>query len=153
VHDELGFNFRMTNMQAAVGLAQLEQLDQFVEKKRLVGRLYDLYLSDETGIQLPLHATDYAQNNYWVYGIVLNDNVPFDADVAIKMLANKGIGCRPFFWCMHEQPVLKKMGLFNNESYPIAERLARRGFYLPSGMALTGEQIDRSAQALKEILS
>lgn len=152
VHDELGFNFRMTNMQAALGLAQLEQLDQFVEKKRLMGKLYDVYLCDVPGIQRPLSRTDYARSNYWVYGIVLHDEIKFDADQAIKLLAQKGIGCRPFFWCMHEQPVFKKMGLFNNERYPIAERLARRGFYLPSGMALSGEQIERSAQALKEIL-
>lgn len=153
VHDELGFNYRMTNIQAALGVAQLEQLDQFIEKKRVVGKLYDLYLHGVPGVTCSVPATDYAQNNYWVYGIVLNDEIPFDADMAMKMLAQKGIGTRPFFWCMHEQPVFKKMGLFTNESYPVAERLARRGFYLPSGMALTGEQIERSAQALREILS
>lgn len=153
VHDELGFNFRMTNIQAAVGLAQLEQLDKFVEKKQLVGKLYDVYLCDVPGIQRSLPTTTYAKNNYWVYGIVLDDEIPFNADEAMKKLAQKGIGTRPFFWCMHEQPVFKKMGLFINEQYPVAERLARRGFYLPSGMALTGEQIECSAQALKEILS
>lgn len=153
VHDELGFNFRMTNIQAVLGLAQLEQLDQFTEKKRFMGKLYDVYLRGVPGIQVPVPATEYAENNYWVYGIVLDDMVPFDADHVMKILAQKGIGTRPFFWCMHEQPVFKKMGLFNNERYPVAERLARRGFYLPSGMALTGEQIERSAKALKEILS
>ena len=84
--------------------------------------------------------------------MVLTDEIDFDAAEAMRRLSAKNIGSRPFFWPMHEQPVLKKMGLFAGEKYPVAERMARRGFYLPSGMALTKEQIQQSAQALKEIL-
>ena len=153
VHDELGFNFRMTNIQAAIGLAQLEQLDYFVQKKRLLGALYTELLTDITHIaQLPTPATDYAQNNYWVYGLVLRDTVPFDAQAAMQKLADYNIGTRPFFWCMHEQPVFKKMGLFVGEQYPIAERLARRGFYIPSGLGLTEEQISTVAHYVRKIL-
>ena len=153
VHEELGWNFRMTNLQAALGLAQLERLDEFVQRKRRMGVLYTKLLAGTTGIQLPLVKTDYAENIYWVYSLVLNDNVPFDAKEAVFRLGKLGIGTRPFFWPMHEQPVFKKMGLFTNESCPVAERIARKGFYIPSGLALTDEQIERSAEAVKEILS
>jgi perosamine synthetase len=152
VHQELGWNLRMSNLQAAVGVAQLERLDEFIARKRARGRRYTELLADLPGIQLPLTKTDYAENIYWVYGIVLNNEVPFDAKVAMQKLAADRIGTRPFFWCMHEQPIFEKMRLFEGVSCPVAERLARRGFYLPSGMALTDAQIDRVTMALKEIL-
>ncbi len=153
VHEELGWNARMTNLQAALGVAQTERLDETVGIKRRIGRRYDALLEDVDLIQRPVARTNYADNIYWVYGIVLNDDVRFDATEAMRRLAGKGIGTRPFFWCMHEQPVLRKAGLFANNRHPHAERIARRGFYLPSGLALTEDQIARSAQALKEILA
>lgn len=87
VHAELGWNLRMSNLHAAVGVAQLERLAEFVARKRTMGRLYTELLADLPGIQLPLTKTDYAENIYWVYGIVLNDEVPFDAKVAMSKLA------------------------------------------------------------------
>jgi perosamine synthetase len=153
VHEELGWNARMTNLQAALGVAQTERLDEMVGVKRRIGRLYDELLEDVDLIQRPVARTNYADNIYWVYGIVLNDDVRFDARDAMRGLADKGIGTRPFFWCMHEQPVLRRAGLFANDRHPHAERIARRGLYLPSGLALTEDQIARSAQALKEILA
>ncbi|MFH0702328.1 MAG: DegT/DnrJ/EryC1/StrS family aminotransferase [bacterium] len=153
VHDELGFNFRMTNLQAALGLAQLERLDEFVLRKRDMGKKYTGLLNDLDWLELPLATVDYAENIYWVYGVVLKDSVCFDAEEAMKKLSSKKIGTRPFFWCMHEQPVFKKMGLFLKEKYPVAERLARRGFYIPSGMALSDEQIENAAVCLKELVN
>lgn len=153
VHQELGWNLRMTNLQAAVGLAQLERLDEFVRRKRNMGRRYTELLADVPGLELPVPRTDYAENIYWVYGVVLQESVPFDAVEAMRRLRQHDIGTRPFFWGMHEQPVFEKMGLFGGESCPVAERIARRGFYLPSGLALTQEQIERVAGALQEILS
>ena len=152
VHDELGWNFRMSNLQAALGVAQLERLDQSVAIKRRMGARYAELLKGTRGIQLPVASTPYADNIYWVYGLVLEDHVPFDAREAMARLAKLGIGTRPFFWPMHEQPVLRRMGLFAGESHPVAERIARRGFYIPSGMALSGEQIERAAAAVKDIL-
>ena len=152
VHDELGFNYRMTNLQAAVGLAQLEKLDTFIEKKRMIGKFYTEQLQSLDCIQLPLFKTDYAQNIYWVYGIVLKEGVEFDAAEAMHKLSYKKIGTRPFFWSMHEQPVFKNMGLFQNESYPVAQKISRRGFYLPSGLALNLEQMERVVSSLKELL-
>ena len=138
VHEDLGWNFRISNLQAAVGVAQLERLDEFVARKRRIGAAYQERLRDIPGLQLPVARTAYAENIYWVFGVVLDEDVPFDAAEAMKRLAARGIGTRPFFWPMHEQPVLRRMGLFAGETYPNAERLARRGFYLPSGLPLTG---------------
>ncbi len=152
VHEELGWNFRMTNLQAALGVAQLERLDEFVLRKRSIGRKYTELLVGTPGVHLPPAQAEYADNIYWVYGLVLDDSIPFDAVEAMSRLGKSGIGTRPFFWPMHEQPVFHKMGLFAGEHYPVAERIARRGFYIPSGMALTDEQIERSAAAVKEIL-
>lgn len=153
LHDELGWNFRLTNLQAALGVAQLERLDQSVGIKRRMGARYTELLAGTRGIQLPVARTPYADNIYWVYGLVLDDDVRFDAREAMARLAKNGVGTRPFFWPMHEQPVFRRMGLFGNERHPAAERLARRGFYIPSGMALTDAQMLRTAQAVKELLT
>jgi perosamine synthetase len=153
VHEELGWNFRMTNLQAALGVAQLERLEEFVARKRRMGKKYTEFLSDIPGLQLPVPRTDYAENIYWVYGLVLKDEVPFDAVEAMRRLGKYKIGTRPFFWCMHEQPVFHKLGLFQGESWPVAENLARRGFYLPSGMALADQQIEFVARALLEVIA
>ena len=152
VHEELGWNMRMTNLQAALGLAQLERLDEFVSRKRAMGRLYTELLSDEKNISLPVPETAFAKNIYWVFGIVLKENLSIDAEKMMKKLAERKIGTRPFFWSMHEQPLFIKQGLYKNESYPVAENLARRGFYLPSGLALKEDQIRNVALNLKEIL-
>jgi perosamine synthetase len=152
VHDELGWNMRMTNLQAALGLAQLERLDTFVDRKRRMGRLYTELLQGTPGLQLPLAATPDADNVYWVFPLVLDDSVRLDAKGMMKALGERGIGTRPFFWPMHEQPVLRRMGLFEGESYPVAARIARRGFYVPSGLALTEAQIEQCADAVREVV-
>jgi perosamine synthetase len=153
VHEELGYNFRITNLQAALGLAQVERLDEFATRKRRMGQRYDELLSGLSALELPVAQTDYACNIYWVYGVVLKDEVPFDAAEAMRRLGARKIGSRPFFWPMHEQPVFRKLGLFPQENFPVAERLARRGFYLPSGLALTEAQMETVATAMKEILA
>jgi perosamine synthetase len=153
VHEELGYNFRMTNLQAAVGVAQLERLEEFVARKRRMGRFYTERLSGIEGLELMPAKTSHADNIYWVYGMMLKDEVPFNAEEAMRRLGGRGIGTRPFFWPMHEQPVYQKMGLFKGEKYPVAERLARRGFYIPSGMALTDEQMEEVAESVKELMS
>jgi perosamine synthetase len=143
VHDELGWNFRMTNLQAALGLAQLERLDEFVERKRAMGRRYTELLQGIEGVQLPISANDDAENIYWVYPLLLDESIPVDAQGMMKILQRRGIGTRPFFWSIAEQPVFNKRGLFVGESYPVTARIARRGLYIPSGMALTHAQIER----------
>ncbi len=152
VHDELGWNYRMTNMQAALGLAQLEQLDRFTQIKRTMGDLYMSLLKTNENLKFQVQETPYSKNNYWVFGIVLSDHLPHDASYITNLLNQKGIGSRPFFWPMHEQPVFKKMGLFKNVNLPVSERIARRGFYLPSGMALKEKQLTHCAKTLLEII-
>jgi len=141
VHEELGRNYRMTNLQAAVGLAQIEKLDFHVERKREIGNKYLSLLNNLDGVQLPLKSTSYADNIYWIFGLVIDENILFDAEYAMKELASQGIGVRPFFYCFHKQPVFEKMGLFKEERYPVAEMLSERGFYIPSGLGLTEKQI------------
>jgi perosamine synthetase len=152
-HEELGWNFRMTNLQAALGVAQLERLNTFVEKKRWIASRYNELLADLIDkLELPLPKTDYAANIYWVYGIILKEHVPFEAASMIQQLAENGIGARPFFWCMHQQPVFNKMGLFVDEKHPVGERIARRGFYIPSGLGITEDQINIVSEKLHKIL-
>jgi perosamine synthetase len=153
VHEELGWNYRMTNIQAALGVAQLERLDQFVDKKRTAGRRYRELLSSLPSIQMPQETTEYAENIYWVFGVIISDSIPFAADEAMRRLAQMGVGTRPFFWPIHEQPVFNKLGMYAGEHYPIAEKMGRRGFYLPSGLGVTAEQQERVASALIEVLS
>jgi len=152
IHDEISDNYRFTNLQAAVGLAQLERLDEFVARKRAMGKYYTEQLKDIDGLILPIEKMSYSDNIYWVYGIVLKSNIQADNKKVQKLLAEEGIGSRTFFWCMHEQPVYKKMGLFRDESYPYAEYLARKGFYIPSGLALTREQMDRVVTGVRKVI-
>jgi len=152
-HEELGWNMRMSNIQAALGVAQLENLEESVKRKRRMGRMYDDLLKDTNSIKLPIGRTEYAENIYWVYGVVLEDSVPFEAEEMMKRLGERRIGTRPFFWPMHEQPVFREMGLFDGVSMPVAENLARRGLYIPSGLSLTDEQIHQVARAVRELLA
>lgn len=152
LHNELGFNMRLTNLQAALGVAQLERLNEFVLKKRLMGSQYNELLQGIPGLQLPIAKTEYAENIYWVYGVVLTEDVDFDAVEAMSRLSRMGIGTRPFFWPMHEQPALRKMGFFSKAHCPVSENIARRGFYLPSGLALNIEQIKVVAESVREVI-
>jgi perosamine synthetase len=152
VHEELGYNFRMTNLQAALGLAQLERLDESVQRKRRMGSRYRELLGHVAGLELQAPRADYADNIYWVFGVVLGDAFAFDAAEAMRRLGARGVGTRPFFWPMHEQPVFAKMGLFAGERHPVAERIARRGFYLPSGLALTDAQAAEVAAIFTDVI-
>jgi perosamine synthetase len=153
VHERLGWNLRMTNMQAALGLAQLERLDEFVERKRSMGKIYTELLQDVGGLQLPLASTDHANNIYWVYGLVLDGFRGMNAEGAMQSLARMNVGTRPFFCPMHQQPALQKMGFFQDQTFPVAERLYRDGFYIPSGLALTSEQVTTVARCVRNLVT
>jgi perosamine synthetase len=153
LHHELGWNYRFTSIQAVLGLAQLERLDHFVEKKRTMGALYNHLLNDlQDLIQLPLATTSYAENIYWVYGIILKKKAGMNAIEMIQALAQAQIGSRPFFYPMHQQPVFNKMGWYVNEKYPVSENMAENGFYIPSGLALTEYEMYEVARILHKIL-
>ncbi|MFA4870530.1 MAG: DegT/DnrJ/EryC1/StrS family aminotransferase [Pedobacter sp.] len=143
IHYELGWNYRMTNMQAALGLAQLEQIQSFLEKKRTMGKAYQNGLKHliSKGYQLPLERTAYADNIYWVFGLLAPTEE--EKNRILDVLQQNKIATRPFFWCIHEQPVFQRMGFFKDEAYPNAEKMARNGFYLPSGLGLEDEDLQR----------
>ncbi|MBI5955425.1 MAG: DegT/DnrJ/EryC1/StrS family aminotransferase [Chloroflexi bacterium] len=151
-HEELGFNFRMTNLQAALGLAQLERMDQIVARKRWMGMEYTRQLQGVPGLELPVEEP-WARSVYWMYGVVVSEETGMDATEFSRRLAERGVDTRPFFLGMHEQPVFQHRGLFQGESYPVAERIARQGLYLPSGLALTEEQLAHVAEAVREVLT
>ena len=149
-HEQLGYNFRMTNMQAALGLAQVERIDQIVARKRWIGQEYTRRLDKVSVLQLPSEQP-WARSIYWMYGVVISEETGMDAVTFAKKLQERGVQTRPFFLGVHEQPVIKSRESPQNESYPVAERLARQGLYLPSGMALTEEQLEQVVLSVREI--
>lgn len=154
VHHELGFNFRMTNVQAAIGLAQLERIEEHVVKKIHVGKRYSELLGEleKNGmIRLPVER-EWARNTYWMYGLVLNENLRMDAREAMNRMLAKGVQTRSFFYPMNLQPAFEKYPWYKKEYLPVSEQLYKYGFYLPSGLTLTEEHMIRIADCLKEII-
>jgi perosamine synthetase len=152
-HTELGHNGRLTNLQAALGVAQLERIEEIVARKRWMGSAYNERLAGLSAkLQLPAGAP-WARPVYWMYAVVLDDSVAMDATEFARRLAAAGVETRPFFLGMHEQPALLERGLFRGEHYPVAERIAKRGLYLPSGLALTEAQVDAVSAAVHKVLA
>lgn len=151
-HEGLGFNFRLTNLQAALGLAQLERMEGIIARKRWMGKEYNRRLKGIQGLQLPVEES-WARSVYWMYGVLLSEKTGLDASQFAQKLRERGVDTRPYFLGMHEQPAFHQRGLFLDESYPVAERLARQGLYLPSGLALTDTQLARVCDAVHEVLS
>lgn len=157
---ELGHNFRLTNLQAAIGIGQLERIEEIIARKRWMEKAYTERLQGIPGLQLPVEES-WAKQVYWMYGIVLDKNTGLDAVELAQKLKEKGVETRPFFLGMHEQPVFQTQtlpsprgrdrgrGLFTGASFPVAERIARQGLYLPSGLTLTERQIDSVCDAVK----
>ena len=152
VHYELGWNYRFTNLQAAVGLAQLEKLNRFILKKRKIGKIYNKELSNIEAFYTPLDKQDYAKNIYWIYGLVIKRNSNISLSTFMKKLMNEGVETRNFFWPLHQQPILKKMGFFKKIKLPVAEYLARNGLYLPTGLSLTLSQQKFVINKIKKIM-
>jgi perosamine synthetase len=152
LHTDLGHNYRMTNMQAAVGVAQIERVEELVARKRWMGQAYTERLQGIPGLQLPVEEP-WAKNVYWMYGLVLDEATGMDAAEFARRLRAVGVDTRPFFLGMHEQPVFHARGLFQAEAYPVAERLARQGLYLPSGLALTEAQLEQVCEAVQGLLA
>ncbi|MFZ3059416.1 MAG: DegT/DnrJ/EryC1/StrS family aminotransferase [Candidatus Methanoperedens sp.] len=150
-HTELGYNFRMTNLQAAIGVAQLERVEEFISIKRSLGEYYRKRLSTIPGVRFQVEMP-YARSVYWMYSIELDESFGVNAETMMAGLKEKGIGTRPFFMGLHAQPVLREMGLFRGEDYPNTEKAYKQGLYLPSGMTLTRSQIDIVCNAIEEIM-
>jgi perosamine synthetase len=151
-HEELGLNLRLTNLQAALGVAQLDRMDSIVARKQEMGQRYRAALGEVDGIELQVERP-WARSVYWMFGVVVDEQTGLDAARFAELLLERNVETRPFFLGMHEQPALHNLGLFRGEQHPVAERLARQGLYVPSGMALTDSQVDAVCDAVRSVLS
>lgn len=140
VHDQLGTNARMTNIQAALGLAQLEQIDKFLAIKRTMGLYYEDRLRSIPGLRLPKISTSYCDNVFWVFSLVLSSA---EERVALQShLSESGIGTRPFFYPLNLQPLLPEYGFDIQDNCPNAKFLYDHGFYIPSGLGMSANEQD-----------
>jgi perosamine synthetase len=152
-HEDIGWNYRMTNLQAAVGCGQLKNINQIIKRKREIGNRYRSILSKCSKIFIQPSKLKYAKNIFWVFGILLKKNSAISRDKVVKMLSNYNIQTRNFFYPMHKQKIFLKMKLFKKKTkLTNAEYLSRNGFYLPSGLSLSNKEIDYVGKTLLKIL-
>lgn len=144
-HSKLGYNYRLTNIQAAIGLAQLERIEKTIELKRKNAHLYNSLLKDVKGITLPVEES-WAKNVYWMYSIQLNENYSFTRDELMSRLRSKGIDTRPFFIPLHKMPYLDE-----GFKLPVAEKLGQKGVNLPSSTNLTRFQIKQITETISRL--
>ena len=148
-HEELGWNYRMTAMQAAMGIPQLRRFPDLVRRKRNLGQTYHQAFQDMEVFQIAPSATLHAENCYWVFALVVNPDAPFSREKLMNSLAEDGIATRTFFFGLHQQPALLKRQLIDPVSLPVTESLAMQGFYLPSGLGLARKDQQRVIEAVK----
>lgn len=149
VHREIGWNLRMTNLQASIGSAQLNSLKKIVFLKRKIGAAYNENLKTITDfIQLPIEKTQYADNIYWVYGIVVKKKYGISAQSLMNYLKKKRIETRPFFFPLHQQPIVKKFFGKSNKSFPNSEFISKYGLYLPSELGIKKKEIEYISKTL-----
>lgn len=146
-HKDVGFNYRMSNLHAAVGLAQLERIDEYVGIRIRNAYSYNSWLRDVEGITLPPEEP-WAKNVYWMYSVLVEDNFGMSRDELATALKEDGVDSRTFFYPVHTQPAYSR--LYSNETYPVAEDLSRKGINLPSGNTLTETEIN---DVVKSIVS
>ena len=143
-HTEVGYNYRMTNMQAALGVAQMERIEEFITRKRKIAELYAEGLKDIPSVTLPPEAA-WATNVYWMFSILLNPDFPIQRDEFLKRLKEQGIDNRPFFYPIHQMPPY----VTENRYFPVADDLSQRGLNLPSAVTLTDEEIAYITQTIR----
>jgi perosamine synthetase len=148
-HEFAGFNFRMTNMQAAVGVAQMERIDELLDRKKLIFQTYDNLLSEHQGISL-LPKNDWSENSYWLYTLMLNGYGDDVRDELITNLGYRGIDARPGFYPMHQMEPYREYG---HGSYPVSSRLSANSVCLPSSFGLSNEEIHHICETFIDELS
>jgi perosamine synthetase len=149
-HQYRGFNYRMTNMQAAIGLAQTERLPELVERRRRNARIYAETLGGVRGLRLPRECGG-AKNVFWMYGILVEEEFGCSRDELRRRLAQQGIETRTFFIPIHFQPIY--FAQFKGQRYPVSETLCQKGMYLPSGAGLTESEVRFVAEAVAQARS
>jgi len=146
IHRYVGFNYRMTNLQAAIGVAQMGIIDESVNTRRKNAMLYNSLLENVKGITLPPEAS-WAKNVYWMYTVLIEDSFGRSRDDLMVYLKEKGIDTRSAFYPVHSQPVYAEQ--YAGEKYPVADDLGRKGINLPSGNTLTEDQIRQVVETIK----
>ena len=150
-HDDIAWNYRMTNIQAALGISQLKRLNKIVKKKIYIGNYYFKRLSKNKNIYMTPPKIAYSKNIYWVVGILIK-NKKVLAQKIIKDLNKYGIGARPFFWPMHNQNIFTKMKIFEKGKYPNSSYLGKYGFYIPSYIKLDNSQMNYIISIINRLL-
>ena len=145
-HTEIGYNYRITNLQAALGLAQLERIEAIVGKKRQIFNWYKAFLRDIEGMRLNPEK-EWARNVYWMICFLLDKNFRINRDHLLRKLKETGIDTRPFFYPMSQMPMYNK-GKMNHVAYETSQK----GFNLPSGVNLTKEDVEWVCAKTKTIL-
>lgn len=149
LHKEIGWNYRMTNIQAALGLGQVSALEKNLLIRHKIAEIYYYYLEDFDFIQLPIKKTNYCKNSFWVFSLLIKDK-RFNARFLSNELLKSGVQSRPFFYPLHLQPIIPQI---NNKKYKVAEFISEYGLYLPSGIGTKLKLIEESAKRVKAILN
>ena len=151
-HDDIGWNYRMTNIQATLGINQLKRINKIVKTRHNVGLQFYQRLKNNKNIYIPEPKKNYAKNIYWVIAIlIIKKNIRLDAKKVMDKLNKFGIGTRPFFWPMHKQNILKNLKLYNSKQFKNSEYISKYGFYLPSSLSLKKTEIDFICQKVNLI--
>jgi perosamine synthetase len=151
VHEEIGWNFRLSALQAALGKSQLLRMNDVTAEKRRIGLAYHQFFGNNSSLTMQPASTAYSYNMYWVVGTVLPKEC--DARTIAAALRERGVDTRPFFYPLHQQPVLAKYSLDVQPSLPVSERLGRSGLYLPSFVGITDDEIAHCAISLLDVLA
>jgi len=150
IHDEIGWNYRLGSMQAALGNSQIKRMDEIANGKRQIGLKYYERLSEHPLLKLQATHTDYSKNVYWVAGVLLHESLNAES-IAVE-LKKMGVDTRPFFFPLHKQPLLQKFGLQDQPSLPISEKLGSQGIYLPSYLGLGNSDIEYVCKSLVNLI-
>ena len=153
IHENIGWNYRMTNLQAAIGYGQLKRIKNIIKRKQFIGNKYFKELKNFKNISLQLNKTKYAKNIYWVFGIVLKNKFKNKRNKIMKQLLKFGIETRPFFFPLHRQKILKNYNFNKTGKFSNTELISKNGFYIPSGLGIKNSEINYVIKILKKILS
>jgi perosamine synthetase len=152
-HEELGWNSRISSIQAALGTSQIKRISSINKRRREIGQTYQEAFSALKNAGLPVSKTDYAENNYWVFGLTINADFDLTAAQIMRKLEERGIGARPFFHPLHDQPVLLKyFGGKSKQDLPVSSYLGAKGFYIPNSLGLRADELDRIVDTVYQVL-
>jgi perosamine synthetase len=151
MHRAVGYNYRMTNLQAAVGHAQFGKIERIIAAKRALAEKYRQRLAGRADLQLPVEKP-YARNVYWMFHLLLKDRQAGRREEIMRALAERGIETRENFLPYNMQDIFIQRGWTRVEECPVANDVAMRGFYLPSSPTLADEDLARVCDSLVDVL-